>query len=114
MMICKEVGCDLAYCQNLMYKPKTPGQKYFPPFNFLSISDCLDEYNSFRNCVVREKKIFRSLVGEVDLKKSPTAITDYLEKHFKQKEAMKKQKQMMGGDEDELRARIRRMDEVGA
>ena len=64
--------------------------------------------------MVREKKIFRSLVGEVDLKKSPTAITDYLEKHFKQKEAMKKQKQMMGGDEDELRARIRRMDEVGA
>lgn len=48
------------------------------------------EYNNFRSCVVREKKIFRSMVGEIDLKKNPGAITDYLEKHFKQKESMKK------------------------
>lgn len=53
------------------------------------------------------------MAGEIDLKKNPSAITDYLEKHFKQKEALKKQKQMMGGDEDELKNRIRRMDEQG-
>jgi predicted nuclease with TOPRIM domain len=71
----------------------------------------MDEYGNFRNCIIREKKIFRSMVGDVDLKKNPTAITDYLEKHFKQKEAMKKQKQMMGGDEDELRQRIKKIEE---
>ena len=48
-----------------------------------SIQDCLEQYNGFRDCIIREKKIFRSLVGEVDIKKNPTAIPDYLEKHFK-------------------------------
>jgi hypothetical protein len=43
----------------------------------------MDEYGNFRNCIIREKKIFRSMVGDVDLKKNPTAITDYLEKYFK-------------------------------
>jgi predicted nuclease with TOPRIM domain len=66
----------------------------------------MDEYNGFRNCIIREKKIFRSMVGNIDLKKNPQAITEYLEKHFKEKETLKKQKQMMGGDEDELRNRI--------
>lgn len=56
------------------------------------ISDCLDEYNSFRNCVIREKKIFRSMVDDETRKKDPSAITDYLEKHFKEKEKLKKQR----------------------
>jgi hypothetical protein len=104
MMICREVGCDLAYCQNLMWKPKTSSQR---------ITDCNDEYSNFRQCVIREKKIFRSIIGEVDLKKNPGAITDYLEKHFKEKEAKKKQRQMMGaeGGDDLLRAKIEKMDQ---
>jgi predicted nuclease with TOPRIM domain len=72
----------------------------------------MDEYNNFRSCVIREKKIFRSLIGDVDLKKSPGAITDYLEKHFKEKEAKKKQRQMMGSDMDELyKNKIQKMEE---
>ena len=27
MMICREVGCDLSYCQNLMWKPKSASAK---------------------------------------------------------------------------------------
>ena len=27
MMICKEVGCDLSYCQHLVHKPKTASQQ---------------------------------------------------------------------------------------
>lgn len=50
----------------------------------------MDEYNNFRTCIIREKKIFRSIIGELDLKQNPSAITDYLEKHFKEKEAKKK------------------------
>jgi predicted nuclease with TOPRIM domain len=55
--------------------------------------------------------MFRSIVGNIDTKANPMAIPDYLEKHFKEKEALKKQKQMMGGDEEELKNRIRKMDE---
>lgn len=105
-MICREVGCDLAYCQNLMWKPKSSSQR---------ITDCMDEYNNFRSCIIREKKIFRSIVGgDLDLKKNPGAITDYLEKHFKEKEAKKKQKQMMGGleaNDELLRNKINKMEE---
>lgn len=36
-----------------------------------SLSDCRDQYNDFRDCIIREKKIFRSLVGNVDIKKNP-------------------------------------------
>ena len=56
----------------------------------------MDQYNDFRSCIIREKKIFRSMVGEIDIKKNPQAIPDYLEKHFKEKEAMKKRRKMMG------------------
>jgi hypothetical protein len=73
----------------------------------------MDEYNNFRSCIIREKKIFRSMIGELDLKKNPGAITDYLEKHFKQKEALKKQRQMMGaqGGDDLLKQKIQKMEE---
>lgn len=51
----------------------------------------MDEYHNFRDCIIREKKIFRSMVGDkLDTKANPMAIPDYLEKHFKEKEAMKK------------------------
>ncbi len=49
----------------------------------------MDEYNNFRSCIIREKKIFRSIVGDDKVKHAST-ITDYLEKHFKEKEAKKK------------------------
>jgi hypothetical protein len=38
---------------------------------------------------VREKKIFRSIVGNIDLKLNPHVIPEYLDNHFKQKELMK-------------------------
>ena len=75
-----------------MYKPKTPDQV---------ISDCDDQYNSFRNCIVREKRIFRSIVGTVDKDKNPTAIVDYLEKHFADKVARKKERKMLGENTSE-------------
>jgi len=80
MMICKEVGCDLSYCQHLIGKPKSSHQ---------NITDCKPQYDSFRECVIREKRVFRNMVSEVD-RKDPKAIPNYLEKHFKEKAAMKK------------------------
>lgn len=59
---------------------------------------------------MREKKIFRSLVSDVD-RKNPNAIPMYLEKHFKEKAQLKKERQMMGNQE-ELRAKIEEMEEV--
>ena len=60
---------------------------------------------------MREKKIFRSLFGEIDIKENPTAIPDYLDRHFKEKEKTKKQRQMMGADTDELKEKIQQMED---
>ena len=81
MMICKEVGCDLSYCQHLFGKPKSSNQ---------IITDCKQQFDNFRTCIVREKKIFRDLVSEQE-RKDPMAIPNYLEKHFKEKATLKKQ-----------------------
>ena len=61
--------------------------------------------------MVREKKIFRSIVGNIDTKENPNAIPEYLEKHFKEKEKMKKQRQMMGESTNDLEQKIKEMEE---
>ena len=60
---------------------------------------------------MREKKIFRSIVGNIDTKENPNAIPEYLEKHFKEKEKMKKQRQMMGENTNDLEQKIKEMEE---
>ena len=102
MMICREVGCDLQYCQTLFAKPKHPNQQ---------INNCDSQFDNFRTCIIREKRIFRSLMGEIDISKDTTTIPDYLEKHFKEKEKMKKERKMMGLDGEDLKAKIQEMDE---
>ncbi len=52
--------------------------------------------------MIREKKIFRDLVSEVD-RQDPMAIPNYLEKHFKEKALMAREKQMMGSSTQDLR-----------
>ena len=42
----------------------------------------------------------------------PQAIPQYLEQHFKEKANRKRQDQMMGGAEEELKAKIQEMEEV--
>ena len=37
-------------------------------------------------------------MGEIDTTQNPMAIPDYLEKHFTEKEKMKKARKMMGQD----------------
>ena len=101
-MICKEVGCDLSYCQHLVHKPKTAHQQ---------ITDCTPQFNAFRECIIREKKMFRSFMHGQDMS-DPMAIPNYLENHFKEKALRRKQDQMMGGQEEELKSKIEEMEEV--
>ena len=103
MMICRDVGCDLMYCQHLFAKPKTKDQQ---------ISDCKSQFDEFRQCVVREKRMFRSIVGDIKKNNDPNAIVDYLDKHFKEKEAQKKARKMMGEDlGNDLKQKIAEMEE---
>ena len=102
MMICREVGCDLSYCQHVTFKPKSSQQR---------VTDCTPQFNAFRECVVREKRMFRGLISDQDMQ-NPQTIPEYLDKHFKEKVKMKKQTKMMGGMENELREKIDEMEQV--
>ena len=106
MMICRDVGCDLMYCQHLFGKPKTPD---------MQINDCKPQFDEFRQCIVREKRIFRSIVGDMKKNNDPNAIVDYLDKHFKEKEAQKKARKMMGDDlGSDLQQKIAEMEAIAS
>ena len=51
------------------------------------------------------------MIGSLDLKANPTAIPDYLEKHFKQKEKMMKERRMMGDVSNDMEDKIREFEE---
>ena len=104
MMICKDPGWDLQYCQMQMWKPKLGSKQKF--------RDWKDEYYDFRDCFIREKRIFKSMVPE-DEQKDENAIPNYLEKVFKQKEEDKMKRKMMG-DDDDLRHKIKSYEDTGA
>lgn len=55
--------------------------------------------------------MFRDLVSEQD-RKNPMAIPNYLETHFKQKAALKKERQMMGESTDDMKQKIEDMEDV--
>ena len=61
--------------------------------------------------MIREKKMFRSFMQGQDMS-NPMAIPNYLDNHFKEKAKQKKQREMMGGMEDDLKAKIEEMEEI--
>ena len=55
--------------------------------------------------------MFRSFMQGQDMS-DPNAIPNYLATHFKEKEKRKKEMQMMGGMQDELKQKIEEMEEI--
>ena len=51
------------------------------------------------------------MIGSLDLKANPTAIPEYLEKHFKQKEKMMKERRMMGDLTNDMEEKIKEFEE---
>ena len=47
MLICRDIGCELQYCQASMYDP------HEKPFD-----NCDEQYQSFSSCMVQEKRRF--------------------------------------------------------
>ena len=55
--------------------------------------------------------MFRSFMHDQDMS-DPNAIPQYLDKHFKEKAKLKKERQMMGESEDELKQKIEEMETI--
>ena len=51
------------------------------------------------------------MIGSLDLKENPMAIPEYLEKHFKEKEKMAKERKMMGTTTDDMKDKIQEFED---
>lgn len=71
-VLCKDVGCDLMYCQVLTNKNKDNIQLY----------GCSEQYNNFRDCYLKEKRKFNALHTEEEWLSNREIIPQYIEKQL--------------------------------
>jgi hypothetical protein len=78
LVLCRDYGCDLMYCQALTHqgKDKTYG--------------CVEQYNVFRDCYVKEKRKFSSIHSDNEWLSNKTLIPEYIDKQLA---LMKEQKE---------------------
>ena len=83
LVLCKDTGCDLMYCQALTMKMD----------NTQNLYGCTEQYHKFRECYVREKRRFNASYSEEDWLKDRNIIPNYIEKQLlllkEQKERIK-------------------------
>ena len=83
LVLCKETGCDLMYCQALSQKNDKN----------LNLYGCTEQYHKFRECYIKEKRKFNAAFAEEDWLKDRNIIPTYIEKNLlllkDQKERMK-------------------------
>jgi hypothetical protein len=83
LVLCKDIGCDLMYCQAMTHKSK-PGDQFF---------GCKEQYDGFRDCYIQEKRKFNNLHKEEEWLKDRQIIPMYIEKQLliqkEQKERLK-------------------------
>ena len=84
LVLCKDSGCDLMYCQAMTYKSK-PQDEFF---------GCREQYQAMRNCYITEKRKFNSMHSEEEWLSNRQLIPEYIEKQLmimkEQKERLKK------------------------
>lgn len=71
LVLCKDYGCDLMYCQVLSMDPKN------------EMYGCEDQMNTFRQCYVQEKRKFNSLHKEEEWLKDKNLIPEYIDNQLK-------------------------------
>jgi hypothetical protein len=72
LVLCKDIGCDLSYCQAMTYKSKPEDQFY----------GCKEQYSAFRECYISEKRKFNSLHKEEEWLMNRKLIPEYIEKQL--------------------------------
>jgi hypothetical protein len=72
LVLCKDIGCDLMYCQTKTHKSK-PEEEFF---------GCKEQYNTFRECYVTEKRKFNASHKEEEWLINRKLIPEYIEKQL--------------------------------
>eukprot|EP00340_Litonotus_pictus_P001699 CAMPEP_0170515378 /NCGR_PEP_ID=MMETSP0209-20121228/1822_1 /TAXON_ID=665100 ORGANISM="Litonotus pictus, Strain P1" /NCGR_SAMPLE_ID=MMETSP0209 /ASSEMBLY_ACC=CAM_ASM_000301 /LENGTH=203 /DNA_ID=CAMNT_0010799835 /DNA_START=3 /DNA_END=614 /DNA_ORIENTATION=- len=83
-VMCKLAGCEMMYCQALTFGKQARNKE-------IETHGCTEQFNSFRECYLREKRKFNATVKERDWKEDGNVIPQYLkEQMLIQKEAESK------------------------
>ncbi len=72
LVLCKDTGCDLMYCQALSLKNDKS----------LNLYGCAEQYQNFRECYVKEKRKFNAAFSEEEWLKDRNTIPNYIEKNL--------------------------------
>jgi hypothetical protein len=70
LVLCKDSGCDLMYCQALTYQGKD------------EMYGCVEQYQNFRNCYLQEKRRFNYTHKEEEWLSNRNLIPEYIEKQL--------------------------------
>ncbi len=70
LVLCKDIGCDLMYCQALTMQGKN------------DMYGCKEQFQNFRDCYVKEKRKFNYQHSEDEWLKNRSLIPEYIEKQL--------------------------------
>lgn len=75
LVLCKNIGCDLMYCQALTFA-KNSSSRGIETFG------CKEQFDTLRSCYLRERRRFNSLYKEEDWRVNRNLIPEYLKKEL--------------------------------
>jgi hypothetical protein len=75
LVLCKDSGCDLMYCQALAQSQKQKDKN-------LNLYGCSEQYNNFRECYIKEKRRFNFAFPEDEWLSNRQIIPNYIEKQL--------------------------------
>jgi hypothetical protein len=85
LVLCKDYGCDLMYCQTLTVFEKG-----------LNTLGCVDQFNVFRKCYVDVKEKFNSQYPQDVWMKDKTFISKYIERELQIKKQKEERERIYG------------------
>jgi len=89
LVLCKDTGCDLMYCQALTVKGNH------------EMYGCVEQYENFRSCYIKEKRKFNFFHKEEEWLNNRNLIPEYIEKQLvkiKEEKMMEKEDGLAQGD----------------
>lgn len=84
LVLCKDSGCDLMYCQALTFQGKD------------EMYGCAEQYQNFRDCYVKEKRRFNYAHKEEEWLANRNLIPEYIEKQLAIQKADKEKQKTFG------------------
>lgn len=75
VVLCKDIGCDLMYCQALTFSKQASTKN-------IETYGCTEQFNALRHCYLTEKRKFNSKFTEKEWMENRQIIPEYIKKEL--------------------------------